>query len=303
MDAIMRMHKFVFLAVGVAFALSACGSSEPAKRPAATKNRSAAAGPQVVTPSPRVNSSARPHYKVGRPYVIGGNTHVPKERFDLAETGRASWYGPGFHGRQTANGEQYDKRAFTAAHRTLQLPAIIRVTNIGNGRSVVLRVNDRGPYHDGRILDVSEAGAEALDFKHLGTALVRVEVLDRPSRRVAGMAGRNASVAELESVRAEAAATEGGVALASQGQSNSRTGAPAQEIYVQAASFSSVANARAFLREAAQIGNAEIVPAFVSDRRIYRVKLGPFASINAAERTIPKLARIGAPSAHVTVVQ
>ena len=285
--------------VALGLALSACSSSKETAAPTSAKTRA----PAVLKPSPHIGQDARPRYKVGSPYVIAGKRHVPEERFDLAESGRASWYGPGFHGRQTANGERYDQRAMTAAHRTLQLPAIIRVTNVGNGRRVVLRVNDRGPYHGGRVLDVSEAGAEALDFKHLGTALVRIEVLEGPSRRVAGMAGRKASVAELESVRAEAAAADNGVALASVGSAARNNGAPLSSIFVQAAAFSSITNAQAFRAKAAQIGEAVIEPSFSNGRRIYRVKLGPYRTVKDAERAIPYLADMGAPSAHVTLIQ
>ena len=293
------MQAVVLIVIALGLALAACSSSMETAKPTPAK----ASAPSALKPSPHIGQAARPHYKVGSAYVIAGKRHVPEERFDLSESGRASWYGPGFHGRQTANGERYDQRAMTAAHRTLQLPAIIRVTNVGNGRRVVLRVNDRGPYHDGRILDVSEAGAEALDFKHFGTALVRVEVLEGPSRRVAGMARRRASVAELESVRAEVAAADSGVAIASFGTSALNSGAPPTTIFVQAAAFSSISNAQAFRAKAAQIGEASIEPSFSNGRRIYRVKLGPYRTVKDAERTIPHLADMGAPSAHVTVNQ
>ncbi len=297
MGALSDMRIFVPILVISGLALSACSSSKDTAPPVSAKTRT------VLKPSPMIGQDARPRYKVGSPYVIAGKRHVPEERFDLAETGRASWYGPGFHGRKTANGERFDQRAMTAAHRTLQLPAIIRVTNVGNGKRVVLRVNDRGPYHGGRILDVSEAGAEALGFKHLGTALVRVEVLEGPSRRVAGMAGRKASVAELESVRAEAAAADDGVAVASAGDISLNENVPPRSVFVQAASFSSIANAQAFQSRAGRIGDAVIEPGFANEQRIYRVKLGPYRTVKEAERAIPYLADIGAPSAHVIVIQ
>lgn len=293
------MKTLLPVVIALGLALSACSSSKETPPPASAKSRSTV----TLKPSPLIGQNARPRYKVGRPYVIAGKRYAPEERFDLAEKGRASWYGPGFHGRKTANGERYDQRAMTAAHRTLQLPAIIRVTNIGNGRRVVLRVNDRGPYHGGRILDVSEAGAEALDFKHLGTALVRVEVLEGPSRRVAGLAGRKASVAELEAVRAEAAAADANIAVASAGTIDLNRGAPPKSIYVQAAAFSSIANAQAFQAKADRIGATVIEPTFANGQRLYRVKLGPYRTVKDAERAIPYLADIGAPSAHVTVIQ
>lgn len=118
-------------------------------------------------------------YRVGKPYQVNGTWYYPKEQTDYNEVGLASWYGPGFHGHLTADGEVYDQRSLTAAHATLPLPVNVRVTNLDNGRSIVLRVNDRGPFHPGRIIDVSQRAAELLGFREAGTARVRVEYLSR----------------------------------------------------------------------------------------------------------------------------
>jgi rare lipoprotein A len=118
---------------------------------------------------------------VGRPYVVAGRTYVPRENPDYAAEGLASWYGANFHGRLTANGEIFDRDAIAAAHTTMPLPSYARVTNLSNGRSIVVRVNDRGPYHANRVIDVSQRTAEALDFRRQGTARVRVEYLRRAS--------------------------------------------------------------------------------------------------------------------------
>ncbi|MEQ1868252.1 MAG: septal ring lytic transglycosylase RlpA family protein, partial [Micropepsaceae bacterium] len=115
------------------------------------------------------------NYKVGTPYQIAGVWYYPKEDPFYDETGVASWYGEDFHGKATANGERYDMDAFTAAHRTLPMPTIVRVTNLENGRSIKLRVNDRGPYARGRIIDVSNRAAKLLGFSNKGTARVRVQ--------------------------------------------------------------------------------------------------------------------------------
>lgn len=122
-------------------------------------------------------------YKVGSPYQISGVWYYPKDDWGYVETGIASWYGPGFHGRSTANGEQFDENDVTAAHRTLPLPSIVRVTNLGNGRSLVVRVNDRGPFAHGRIIDMSRRSAQLLGFERQGTAKVRVEILPEETRR------------------------------------------------------------------------------------------------------------------------
>ncbi len=116
--------------------------------------------------------------KIGKPYKINGVTYYPMESADgYSEVGIASWYGPGFHGKLTANGETYNQKAMTAAHKTLPLPTLVKVENLENGKSVVVRVNDRGPYSKGRIIDLTEVAARRLGMIDKGTAKVRVSVL------------------------------------------------------------------------------------------------------------------------------
>jgi rare lipoprotein A len=114
-------------------------------------------------------------YLVGHPYSIAGHRYYPAEDPSYSAVGMASWYGAAFHGRRTANGEVYDMASLSAAHPTMPLPSYARVTNLGNGYSVMVRVNDRGPYHGGRVMDVSSRVAEILDMKAMGTARVKVE--------------------------------------------------------------------------------------------------------------------------------
>ncbi|MBI1392511.1 MAG: septal ring lytic transglycosylase RlpA family protein [Alphaproteobacteria bacterium] len=118
-----------------------------------------------------------PHFKVGAPYEIAGKTYRPAVDRGYDAVGVASWYGDPFHGRQTANGERFDKRQMTAAHKTLPLPTMVEVTNLENGRSTVVRVNDRGPFVEDRLIDLSEAAAEKLGFHGKGLARVRVRYL------------------------------------------------------------------------------------------------------------------------------
>ncbi len=138
-----------------------------------------------VRASPRVVADGRPvpkgggRFMVGDPYQVKGKTYVPKEDPNYNKSGLASWYGSAFHGRLTANGEVYDSASITAAHPTFPLPSYARVTNMDNGSSVIVRVNDRGPYHPGRIIDVSEKTAQLLDIKRVGTANVNVQYVGR----------------------------------------------------------------------------------------------------------------------------
>jgi rare lipoprotein A len=139
-----------------------------------------------VAPSPKVVADGQPIPKgggremVGKPYTVAGRTYVPNET-PRASEGLASWYGANFHGRMTANGEVFDRDSIAAAHTTMPLPSYARVTNMQNGHSMIVRVNDRGPFHGNRVIDVSERAAAALGFRQSGTARVRVEYVGRAS--------------------------------------------------------------------------------------------------------------------------
>lgn len=138
-----------------------------------------------VSSSPRVVAWGEPvpkgggTYRVGKPYMVAGKTYVPEEDVNYRAEGLASWYGDDFHGRLTANGEVFDMGSLTAAHPTLPMPCYARVTNLSNGKSLIVRVNDRGPYHGNRLIDVSNKAAELLEFKGNGVAKVRVEYVGR----------------------------------------------------------------------------------------------------------------------------
>jgi rare lipoprotein A len=138
-----------------------------------------------VSSSPRVIAFGEPvpkgggTYRVGKPYTVSGRVYVPEEDANYREEGLASWYGDDFHGRLTANGEVFDMAALTAAHPTLPMPCYARVTNLSNGKSLIVRVNDRGPYHGNRLIDVSNKAAELLEFKGNGVARVRIEYVGR----------------------------------------------------------------------------------------------------------------------------
>jgi len=138
-----------------------------------------------VSSSPRVVALGDPvpkgggTYRVGKPYTVAGRVYVPEEDVNYREEGLASWYGDDFHGRLTANGEIFDMTSLSAAHPTLPMPCYVRVTNLSNGKSLIVRVNDRGPYHGNRVMDVSSRAADLLEFKNNGVARVRVEYVGR----------------------------------------------------------------------------------------------------------------------------
>ena len=308
-------------------------------------------------------------YKVGNPYKVGSVWYYPEESFTLRETGIASWYGPDFHGRKTANGEIYNQYDMTAAHRTLQMPSFVRVTNLENGRSVILRVNDRGPYKHGRVIDVSRKGAELLGFVNKGTARVKVEVLEKESRKVAALAqqGHDTSrmtvadvsrapqqvavssprpqitrgpqyaslktealpeslqtpkitVEELSAPPGKAAAQEWNAPLTSYQQRQGGTqavapqplarpkpvisqapvsAAPKTALYVQAGAFSVQGNASRLKDKLSSIGPAFIEPVDVKGRKLYRVRLGPYQSVAAADMALESVIRSGQAGARV----
>ncbi len=231
------------------------------------------------------NSQSKGHYKVGSPYRIKGKKYYPKVDYGYNKKGIASWYGPGFHGKMTANGERYDQNDLTAAHKTLPLPSIVRVTNLENGRSLVVRVNDRGPYADRRIIDMSKRGAELLGFKQQGITKVRVTVLEEESRYVAKLAqdGKSTRGVELamnrKSYKLPKVAHEEVIEIAK---------APPQEVvyetklasvsashsntFVQTGAFSSRDAAMKYSSALSHYGRAQIYPVSSNGQVLYRVR-------------------------------
>lgn len=182
----MRTLGLVTLSAGLILGLSACTETELASH--------------IVKQVPAGNNAkSQGKFKVGNPYRVKGKKYYPAEMYEYVETGLASWYGPGFHGKSTANGETYNQYDLTAAHKTLQLPSIVKVTNLENGRSAILRVNDRGPFAHDRVLDVSEKAATVLGFKNKGTAKIKLELMPEESRIVAdaARAGRDTRGIEI----------------------------------------------------------------------------------------------------------
>lgn len=266
------------------------------------------------------------NFKIGNPYKIDGRWYYPKEDYDLTETGIASWYGPGFHGKRTANGEVFDKNELTAAHRTLQMPSLVRVTNLDNGRSLIVRVNDRGPYKRGRIMDVSEKAAELLGFKAKGTAKVRLQVLKEESLRIAQTARTGESTKGYEvamntgqqpSQYYQSASvqpvTRETVAGRMPGPKGIQTALPGHlregqfypdpvitefpvtptGIYVQAGSFGVYDNAVRLRERLQAYASAAVQPAQVAGKQFFRVRLGPVGSVEEADELLARMVQNG----------
>ncbi|MEJ0042423.1 MAG: septal ring lytic transglycosylase RlpA family protein [Rhizomicrobium sp.] len=270
-------------------------------------------------------------YKIGQPYQIDGTWYYPKEQPDYDETGVASWYGPTFYGHRTANGEVYTAQDLTAAHRTLPLPVNVRVTNLDNGKTIVVRVNDRGPFAKGRIIDLSERAAELLGYKQKGTARVRVTFVGRadlqggrpppdetpPEIASAVPAAPTAAVAStaLAAVPGTAVAppvtntdlpppppirsADAAAATVPTGIVSNVPVPPVTHLYVQAGAFGSYQNAA---RLQARVGGGlQITSVVQNGRTLYRVRLGPFDDVGEADSALARIESLGSNDAQIVV--
>jgi rare lipoprotein A len=264
-----------------------------------------------------------PGYKVGKPYQVNGVWYYPAEDFEYRETGIASWYGDEFGGRPTASGEIFDPNEVSAAHRTLPLPSIVRVTNLENGRALAIRINDRGPFAHGRIIDLSRRAAQLLGFYKNGTAKVRVEILEEESRAVAAAAGRPSAAGKPQAAPASTVVAEAlpGSALPAGAQAKPTAvsavglaGAVPEidgqvlqvpvrptQIYVQAGAFTSYENARQLGAKLGSLGPARVTPAQIGSQKFYRVRLGPIASVQDADAVLANVIATGHPEARIVV--
>ena len=230
-------------------------------------------------------------YKIGKPYKIKGTWYYPKEDYHYSEVGIASWYGNDFHNKKTANGEKYDMNTLTAAHRTLPLPSVVKVTNLENGRSLVLRVNDRGPYAKNRIIDISKKGAALLGYQTQGTAKVKVEVLEKESKLLKqALLGKELPKNAYTLAQAkEPVVTK----KTTYSDSASKTNNKNKQIYVQAGSFSRENLAYDLKNKLSKFGNSKIATAEVNNSVFYRVRLGPYADENVANKALDKVRDYG----------
>lgn len=196
------------------------------------------------------------HRWANRPYTVFGRDYVPLATLQpFRQRGRASWYGRRFHGQKTASGEVYDMYAMTAAHTTLPIPSYVRVTHTGNGRSVVVRVNDRGPFHPGRIIDLSYAAAAKLGFVHAGSAEVEVETL-----------------------------------LAEGAQEGAAEAAEARGVYVQVGAFSTRENAEGLrTRLAQELAGLQDAARLLLTGNLWRLQLGPYRTLDDARSVAERI--------------
>jgi rare lipoprotein A len=271
-----------------AVGLAACFGTRP-QHPPATPPAAIPAPPpaaEVAQPPspdavPDAQPRAEPRSRYGNPPfydVLGKRYYVLSSNVGYLERGVASWYGPGFHKERTSIGEPYDMYAMTAAHTTLPLPTYVRVTNLQNGRSVVVRVNDRGPFVDNRIIDLSYTAAAKLNMLRNGTAIVEVRSIE-PA----------AAVAPAEVARVAAADVP--------------PAAPVRAFFVQAGAFSDPKNADRLAEKlrGGGYGTVFVRENEIAGRRMFRVRIGPISSVEEFDRIVAALARGGINDAHLAL--
>ena len=269
-------------------------------------------------------------YKIGKPYQIQGVWYYPSEDYEYDETGVASWYGPDFHGKFTANGEVFDQNEVTAAHRTLPMPCFVRVTNLANGRSLVVRVNDRGPFAHGRILDLSRRAAQLLGIELKGTAPVHVQIMADESRALAmklkgGTEATPLAASPRPMVSAESLPAPGTkdkpkpIARAAPPPAAAATAAPIPDsrqldsqavavvpvkpthLYIQAGAFSRYENANRTSAALSPLGTASITQVRTQGGSLFRVRMGPIARVDDADALLEKVISSGYPDAKLVV--
>lgn len=315
------MMRFARLAVlGLALLLSACAETT------LVVDQS-----KVLTQQPQQSYG----YKVGQPYQINGVWYYPRVDYDYDETGIASWYGPGFVGQSTASGEVYDQNAMTAAHKTLPLPTLVRVTNLENGRQIELRINDRGPFVNSRIIDVSRRAAQLLGMEANGTARVRVQVMAEESRELAARLGGGevaaagggtsppGGITQITAAPAPKVTTQplpGSVPMATTAPPPPKsmvgvaTGplpqptttvvmAPVHptNMFIQAGAFLQVSNADRLRAKLSGVGPARVIPVQLGAQKFYRVRLGPIPTVDAADRMLDQVIAMGNKDARLVV--
>ncbi len=259
----------------LAVLLSACSNVTVEQDSAPRGSVDATAIPDAV-PKPEARS------KYGNPqsYVVFGKRYyVMNDNRGFSEQGIASWYGKKFHGRRTSSGETYDMFAMTAAHKTLILPAYVEVTNLANGKKVVVKVNDRGPFHENRIIDLSYTAATKLDIVAKGTGVVKIRVVE-PGYGPGVVTQK--PVAPVETITPDNSSTD---------------------FYIQVGAFSELENAENLRRKLDDIGESlvNISQAVVANRSLYRVRIGPLSNVDVADKIVQQLIQLNELDHHIVV--
>ena len=249
-----------------------------------------------------------PIYKVGNPYKINGKWYYPAVDYQYDEVGIASWYGPGFHGKTTANGEVFDQNKISAAHRTLPMPSVVKVTNLENGLVLEkVRINDRGPFARNRIIDLSKKAAEELGFIKNGVAKVRVEILEDESRKYVSTDQKNNYVAEAAEVTQvskknllSSSERKEKVVEKKTEENLENSILTNKELLIQVGAFTDHRNAKTLSEKLSEF-KAYINRVFINNKYLYRVRIGPINNLDLANDMKRKLFELGYTSSHLVM--
>jgi peptidoglycan lytic transglycosylase len=248
-------------------------------------------------------------YQIGEPYQVAGVWFYPREDPQYDKTGIGSWYGPQFHRRMTSNGEWFDMNYLSAAHPTLPLPSYVKVTSLDNGREIVVRVNDRGPFVDDRLIDLSKKSADALGFRSRGTTPVRVQYIGPAPLNDEGshLAAMNRELMQGTPVNQMIAAASGGhpeiLAVASAGSTPSAAHeATTSGFFIQVGAFANIDNAERAKFNLANLGDVEVTPVSATRGTLYKVTLWP-PSPGVAGQTLSMVRAAGHPDARLVIAQ
>ena len=306
------MNRFekILSCLGILFLLASCAETELTLHTI-----------KKLIPAEPKKSKGR--YKVGNPYQVNGIWYYPLVNYRYNEKGIASWYGPKFHGKITANGEVFNMNALTAAHRTLPMPSIVQVINLQNGRTLRLRINDRGPFIRGRIIDLSRRSAQLLGFEKAGTAFVQVNIVADESRKIAINANK-----QIYHVKKQPRGKISFTPLTgryNQFKTNLTKSFPDRKrleikqkkvtkivtkskrvkknisIFVQAGSFLYQELAEKMRKLLDPVGQTRVVETIIGNRRFYRVQVGPVNSVKAGDALLGLVIASGYPQAQLVV--
>ena len=271
-------------------------------------------GKKYLIPKEEKKRIQKPIYKIGKKYNVGGKYYYPKKDLYYNKTGIASWYGPKFHGKLTANGEIYNQYALTAAHKTLPLPSAVKVTNLKNNKSIVLRINDRGPFVNDRIIDLSSKAADILDLKREGTGLVRVQILKEKSLYLEKLAkqGSFPEINDLKETELPNITIPSKVAVKIKDTKNQKIVTKKinynlknlnkeYKIYIKLASFSSKKNAEIMKKKVSYIDKVKIYKIYKLNKTLYQVKAGPFLSVEKVDQLHSLLLQKGMQGAKIII--
>lgn len=271
-------------------------------------------GKKYLIPKEEKKRIQKPIYKIGKKYNVGGKYYYPKKDLYYNKTGIASWYGPKFHGKLTANGEIYNQYALTAAHKTLPLPSAVKVTNLKNNKSIVLRINDRGPFVNDRIIDLSSKAADILDLKREGTGLVRVQILRDKSLYLEKLAkqGSFPEINDLKETELPNITIPSKVAVKIKDTKNQKIVTKKinynlknlnkeYKIYIKLASFSSKKNAEIMKKKVSYIDKVKIYKIYKLNKTLYQVKAGPFLSVEKVDQLHSLLLQKGMQGAKIII--